>query len=92
MMKVLNAKVGGACSNNRLCAASLSPVAGARTIRRRGNTNNKMKRRGASNALTVRASSEPLVGNIAPDFKATAVFDQEFVDISLSSYKVYELL
>lgn len=87
MMKVLNAKVGGACSNNRLCAASLSPVAGARTIRRRGNTNNKMKRRGASNALTVRASSEPLVGNIAPDFKATAVFDQEFVDISLSSYK-----
>jgi peroxiredoxin (alkyl hydroperoxide reductase subunit C) len=27
------------------------------------------------------------VGSQAPDFKATAVFDQEFVDISLSQYK-----
>ena len=30
----------------------------------------------------------PLVGSMAPDFNATAVFDQEFVDISLSQYKV----
>jgi hypothetical protein len=30
----------------------------------------------------------PLVGNPAPEFTATAVFDQEFVDIKLSQYKV----
>ena len=42
----------------------------------------------------MKASSEksalPLVGNAAPDFKATAVFDQEFVDVTLSQYKVHE--
>lgn len=30
----------------------------------------------------------PLVGGPAPDFAATAVFDQEFVDTTLSQYKV----
>ena len=30
----------------------------------------------------------PLVGNIAPDFSAQAVFDQEFIDITLSQYRV----
>lgn len=30
----------------------------------------------------------PLVGNAAPEFSATAVFDQEFVDLNLSQYKV----
>ena len=30
----------------------------------------------------------PLVGNPAPDFTATAVFDQEFVETKLSQYKV----
>lgn len=29
----------------------------------------------------------PLVGNPAPEFEATAVFDQEFTDITLSQYK-----
>lgn len=29
----------------------------------------------------------PLVGGQAPDFSATAVFDQEFVDLNLSQYK-----
>eukprot|EP00890_Picochlorum_soloecismus_P001541 jgi/Picsp_1/2388/NSC_05850-R1_thioredoxin peroxidase len=29
----------------------------------------------------------PLVGNSAPEFSATAVFDQEFMDITLSQYK-----
>eukprot|EP00879_Flechtneria_rotunda_P033375 GHRR01036961.1.p1 GENE.GHRR01036961.1~~GHRR01036961.1.p1 ORF type:complete len:230 (-),score=43.42 GHRR01036961.1:307-939(-) len=38
------------------------------------------------NAVVVKAAA-PLVGSQAPDFKATAVFDQEFVDISLSQYK-----
>jgi peroxiredoxin (alkyl hydroperoxide reductase subunit C) len=29
---------------------------------------------------------EPLIGNIAPDFEAEAVFDQEFIKIKLSEY------
>ena len=29
----------------------------------------------------------PLVGSEAPDWLATAVFDQEFVEVSLSQYK-----
>nr|BAM62786.1 2-cys peroxiredoxin [Chlorella vulgaris] len=32
-------------------------------------------------------AAAPLVGGPAPDFTATAVFDQEFVDTTLSSYK-----
>jgi hypothetical protein len=32
-------------------------------------------------------TAAPLVGSKAPDFKATAVFDQEFIDVSLSKYK-----
>ena len=36
----------------------------------------------------VSIAQAPLVGNAAPDFTATAVFDQEFVDIKLSQYKV----
>lgn len=34
------------------------------------------------------APSPPLVGNKAPDFSAQAVFDQEFIDITLSQYRV----
>lgn len=38
--------------------------------------------------VAVRATcAAPLVGSQAPDFKATAVYDQEFVDVSLSKYK-----
>jgi hypothetical protein len=37
--------------------------------------------------LVVCPAAAPLVGSTAPDFKATAVFDQEFVDCSLSQYK-----
>ncbi|KAG2437538.1 hypothetical protein HYH02_011181 [Chlamydomonas schloesseri] len=40
--------------------------------------------------LVVRASShaeKPLVGSVAPDFKAQAVFDQEFQEITLSKYR-----
>eukprot|EP00889_Picochlorum_renovo_P007438 jgi/Picre1/34468/NNA_001936.t1 len=29
----------------------------------------------------------PLVGNAAPDFSTTAVYDQEFIDVSLDKYK-----
>lgn len=34
------------------------------------------------------APAPPLVGNKAPDFSAQAVFDQEFIDITLSQYRV----
>jgi len=37
-------------------------------------------------SVAVRAAA-PLVGGAAPDFKATAVLDQEFVDITLKQYK-----
>jgi hypothetical protein len=37
--------------------------------------------------LHLAAAAVPLVGKPAPDFKATAVFDQEFIDVSLSQYR-----
>ncbi len=37
-------------------------------------------------AVVVNAAA-PLVGSKAPDFKAQAVVDQEFVEVSLSKYK-----
>ncbi|XP_010246607.1 PREDICTED: 2-Cys peroxiredoxin BAS1, chloroplastic-like [Nelumbo nucifera] len=45
--------------------------------------------------FVVNASSElPLVGNLAPDFEAEAVFDQEFIKVKLSDYigKKYVIL
>lgn len=42
------------------------------------------------NSVMVKAgcdSHKPLVGGHAPDFKAQAVFDQEFIDVTLSQYK-----
>ncbi len=38
-------------------------------------------------AVVVRAHNKPLVGAVAPDFKAQAVFDQEFVEVQLSKYR-----
>uniref|UniRef100_A0A7N0V520 thioredoxin-dependent peroxiredoxin n=1 Tax=Kalanchoe fedtschenkoi TaxID=63787 RepID=A0A7N0V520_KALFE len=45
-------------------------------------------------SLVVRASELPLVGNVAPDFEAEAVFDQEFIKVKLSDYigKKYVIL
>jgi peroxiredoxin (alkyl hydroperoxide reductase subunit C) len=40
-----------------------------------------------SRRSAVIANAAPLVGSQAPDFSATAVFDQEFVDVKLSDYK-----
>merc|ERR1712176_1719055 len=42
---------------------------------------------GRRRSVKTQAAALPLVGNVAPDFKATAVFDQEFVDVTLSQYK-----
>jgi peroxiredoxin (alkyl hydroperoxide reductase subunit C) len=43
---------------------------------------------------TESGSDEPLIGNVAPDFTAEAVFDQEFIKIKLSEYigKKYVIL
>jgi len=43
--------------------------------------------RPTSRSSVVVKAAAPLVGSQAPDFKATAVYDQEFVDCSLSQYK-----
>ena len=32
-------------------------------------------------------TSRSLIGNLAPDFEATAVFDEEFVPVKLSDYR-----
>ncbi|GAB4823815.1 hypothetical protein N2152v2_010861 [Parachlorella kessleri] len=36
---------------------------------------------------TLCKAAAPLVGSTAPDFSATAVFDQEFIDVKLSQYR-----
>eukprot|EP00244_Chara_vulgaris_P011838 TRINITY_DN59_c0_g1_i2.p1 TRINITY_DN59_c0_g1~~TRINITY_DN59_c0_g1_i2.p1 ORF type:complete len:285 (+),score=61.44 TRINITY_DN59_c0_g1_i2:258-1112(+) len=41
----------------------------------------------SAKTLDIRASCLPLVGNKAPDFEATAVFDQEFIQVKLSDYQ-----
>nr|ADI46867.1 PRX1f [Volvox carteri f. nagariensis] len=38
-------------------------------------------------SIRVQALEKPLVGSLAPDFRAQAVFDQEFVEVSLSQYR-----
>ncbi|PNH06622.1 2-Cys peroxiredoxin BAS1-like, chloroplastic [Tetrabaena socialis] len=38
-------------------------------------------------SAVVQAHNKPLVGSVAPDFTAQAVFDQEFVEIKLSQYR-----
>lgn len=38
-------------------------------------------------AVRAHCGDKPLVGGPAPDFKAQAVFDQEFVETTLSQYK-----
>jgi hypothetical protein len=40
-----------------------------------------------ASAQLTQTVAAPLVGNVAPDFTAQAVFDQEFQEISLSSYR-----
>eukprot|EP00250_Pteridium_aquilinum_P022579 c25419_g1_i1 orf=168-1001(+) len=40
-----------------------------------------------NSSLVVKAGELPLVGNVAPDFEAEAVFDQEFINVKLSDYR-----
>eukprot|EP00951_Prasinocladus_malaysianus_P022338 scaffold186981_cov46-Prasinocladus_malaysianus.AAC.1 len=49
-----------------------------------------VQRAAARKSVAVRASCgdhKPLVGNVAPEFSAQAVFDQEFMDLTLSQYR-----
>ncbi|KIZ05121.1 peroxiredoxin (alkyl hydroperoxidereductase subunit C) [Monoraphidium neglectum] len=57
-------------------ARSVAPIVRAKSVAR-----------SAGRRSVVVNAAAPLVGNTAPDFKATAVLDQEFVDITLSQYK-----
>ncbi|KAI5084634.1 hypothetical protein GOP47_0000803 [Adiantum capillus-veneris] len=41
----------------------------------------------SSSPVVTAALEKPLVGNVAPDFQAQAVFDQEFIDVKLSDYR-----
>ncbi|XP_062003830.1 2-Cys peroxiredoxin BAS1, chloroplastic [Rosa rugosa] len=53
------------------------------------------RRSHSAKSFAVKASAElPLVGNVAPDFEAEAVFDQEFIKVKLSEYigKKYVIL
>ncbi|KAI8471919.1 MAG: 2-cys peroxiredoxin, chloroplastic [Monoraphidium minutum] len=69
-------------SAQRCAAANRGARAAAPVVR----ANRVARASGRRSAVVVKASA-PLVGSAAPDFKATAVLDQEFVDISLSQYK-----
>ncbi|KAK4582661.1 hypothetical protein RGQ29_025745 [Quercus rubra] len=58
-------------------------------------TSRSHSRRTTSFVVKASVSNElPLVGNIAPDFEAEAVFDQEFIKVKLSEYigKKYVIL
>jgi hypothetical protein len=68
-------------STSRAAVASNTKLAATRSFVRANVT-----RASRARAVSVRAAA-PLVGSAAPDFKATAVFDQEFMDITLSQYK-----
>ena len=48
----------------------------------------RCRQRDAAYAPLCCVQSTPLVGSEAPDFTAEAVFDQEFVTLSLSQYRV----
>ncbi|PSC76469.1 peroxiredoxin (alkyl hydroperoxidereductase subunit C) [Micractinium conductrix] len=71
-------------------AIASAPVASAFSARTsvRGQAIKAMPVRAARrNVNTICLAAAPLVGAPAPDFTATAVFDQEFVDTKLSQYK-----
>ncbi|KNA18359.1 hypothetical protein SOVF_071570 [Spinacia oleracea] len=92
-----NPRVFAAKSHAPMAAASVSslPKPFSQTLTLSSNFNGVRKsfqspRRAQSSrsSFVVRASAElPLVGNVAPDFEAEAVFDQEFINVKLSDYR-----
>jgi len=85
-MAVLSASVF-----SRPCAASRASARAARRaapVPVRGAVCASAPRRVVASASAAPAGVvSPIVGEKAPDFKATAVFDQEFIDVSLSQYR-----
>ncbi len=71
MALAASSRVAPAAQARRVASARVAPS--ARVARRQ--------------TVSVRASGAPLVGSVAPDFKAQAVFDQEFMEVSLSKYR-----
>jgi peroxiredoxin (alkyl hydroperoxide reductase subunit C) len=94
------AAVGGVAAS-RTCKACSSTVAAPRPVQlRRSVLHGQTLRSAAQQCSRSRTSTlcraeaivggtpqAPLVGNIAPDFNAQAVYDQEFIDITLSQYR-----
>jgi peroxiredoxin (alkyl hydroperoxide reductase subunit C) len=79
------------CSFSGLGQSFHARIAASRNLvlMKRGRVNGVSHSSSSGRRLVVSASlefSEPLVGNVAPDFEAEAVFDQEFVKIKLSEY------
>lgn len=60
---------------------------GSRTAAKKATTSGRGRMCSVKALASLGEHAAPLVGSVAPDFNATAVFDQEFVDISLSQYK-----
>lgn len=98
-----NPRVSAAKSHAPMAAASVSslPKPFSQTLTLSSNFNalrksfqpprsfsSRRAARSSRRSFAVRASAEvPLVGNVAPDFEAEAVFDQEFINVKLSDYK-----
>merc|ERR1712216_715715 len=65
-------------------------VSGARGsgVSRRGAAGRSYRRSSSAVAMSVTSeATPPLVGNPAPGFSAEAVFDQEFINVTLDQYK-----
>ena len=73
------------------CRAQACPVPHYNAAGRAPWTSRTAGKGGAAYAPLCCMQSTPLVGSEAPDFTAEAVFDQEFVTLSLSQYRVRAL-
>ncbi|KAL4425788.1 hypothetical protein ABPG75_009804 [Micractinium tetrahymenae] len=70
-----------------VCAAPTARIAGAVAVRRGAALKAAAPMRVARRSAVKCMAAAPLVGSEAPDFTATAVFDQEFVETKLSQYR-----
>ncbi|MCO5592837.1 hypothetical protein L7F22_046840 [Adiantum nelumboides] len=72
------------CSHETLRSSFLSRL--PQQSRQRQNAFSTSIRCNSSPVVTA-GLEQPLVGNLAPEFQAQAVFDQEFIDLKLSDYR-----
>jgi peroxiredoxin (alkyl hydroperoxide reductase subunit C) len=79
----LGKSFGARLATNNVAVAKAASAAGVKAA---------SQKRGV--VVATAGSYEPLIGNVAPDFEAEAVFDQEFIKIKLSEYigKKYVIL